>query len=126
LMTEGELAGTSVFSADGMPIGDIDEILIDRRRGQIAYVLVSTGGFLGTDQRWLPVPFTAMTWMPTRMGFALRVQSSQLATLPELAQGTPPRFIRGRDLANLYYAYGAEPYWMRPGGGMPGAVDDRG
>lgn len=126
LMTEGELAGTSVFSADGMPIGDIDEILIDRRRGQIAYVLVSTGGFLGTDQRWLPVPFTAMTWMPTHMGFALRVQSSQLATLPELAQGTPPRFIRGRDLANLYRAYGAEPYWMRPGGGMTGAADDRG
>ena len=126
LMTEGELAGTTVFSADGVPIGDIDEILIDRRRGQVAYVLVSTGGFLGTDQRWLPVPFTAMTWMPTRMGFALRIQSSQLATLPELAQGTPPRFIRGRDLAHLYYAYGAEPYWMRPGAGTSGAVDDRG
>jgi sporulation protein YlmC with PRC-barrel domain len=126
LMTEGELAGTTVFSADGMPIGDIDEILVDRRRGQVAYVLVSTGGFLGTDQRWLPVPFTAMTWMPTRMGFALRIQSGQLASLPELAQGTPPRFIRGRDLANLYQAFGAEPYGMRPGEGAAGATDDRG
>jgi sporulation protein YlmC with PRC-barrel domain len=126
LMTEGELAGTTVFTADGMPIGDIDEILIDSRRGQVAYVLVSTGGFLGTDQRWLPVPFTAMTWMPTHMGFALRIQSAQLATLPELTQGTAPRFIRRQDLANLYYAYGAEPYWMRPGGGTTEAVDDRG
>jgi sporulation protein YlmC with PRC-barrel domain len=126
LMTEGELAGTTVFSADGMPVGDIDEILIDSRRGQVAYVLVSSGGFLGTDQRWLPVPFTAMTWMPTRMGFALRIQSSQLTALPELAQGTAPRFIRGRDLANLYYAYGAEPYWIRPGAGTAGTVDDQG
>jgi sporulation protein YlmC with PRC-barrel domain len=127
LMTEGELTGTSVFSADGMPIGDIDEILIDERRGQVAYVLVSIGGFLGTDQRWLPVPFTAMTWMPTRMGFALQIQSSQMATLPALAQGTPPRFIRGRDLANLYYAYGAEPYWLRPeAGGPAGLGEDRG
>ena len=62
----------------------------------------------------------------TRMGFALRIQSAQLATLPELTQGTAPRFIRGQDLANLYYAYGAEPYWMRPGGETTGAVDDRG
>jgi sporulation protein YlmC with PRC-barrel domain len=124
LVTEGELTGTTVFTADGMPIGDIDEILIDQRRGQVAYVLVSVGGFLGADQRWLPVPFTAMTWMPTRAGFALQIQSGQLADMPELAQGTPPRSIRARDLARLYQAYGAPPYWQGAGG--PGAVDDRG
>ena len=44
--------------------------------------------------------------------------------MPELAQGTPPRSIRGQDLARLYQAYGARPYWQGIGG--EGTADDRG
>ena len=127
LITEGELAGTTVFTADGMPIGDVDQIAIDQDRGQVAYVLVATGGFLGTQERWLPVPFSAMKWVPTANGYGLQIQSDQLATLPELAQATLPRYIRGRDLAMLYYAYGAEPYWSKSSGEQPsGSSDNRG
>ncbi len=127
LITEGELAGTSVFTADGMPIGDVDQIAIDQDRGQVAYVLVATGGFLGTQEHWLPVPFSVMKWVPTANGYALQIQSDQLATLPELAQATLPRYIRGRDLTMLYYAYGAEPYWGKSIGEQPsGSSDNRG
>jgi sporulation protein YlmC with PRC-barrel domain len=127
LITEGELAGTTVFTADGMPIGDVDQIAIDQDRGQIAYVLVATGGFLGTQEHWLPVPFSAMKWVPTSNEYSLQIQSDQLATLPELAQATLPRYIRGRDLTLLYYAYGAEPYWGKSSGEQPsGSSDNRG
>jgi hypothetical protein len=68
-----------------------------------------------------------MKWVPTSNEYSLQIQSDQLATLPELAQATLPRYIRGRDLTLLYYAYGAEPYWGKSSGEQPsGSSDNRG
>lgn len=53
------LTGTTVVSANGDTIGDINDIVIDRS-GQIAAVVVGVGGFLGIGEKNVAVPFRAL------------------------------------------------------------------
>ena len=106
LSTVGELLGTAVYGAEGRPVGEIDELVLDKTHGRVLYALVSTGGFLGADTRSVPVPFSAMSWVPGDMGFALRLHSRQFADAPKISGGEVPRNIPMGDLYRLYALYG--------------------
>ena len=50
------IVGTKVGNPDGDSLGDIKEIAIDPRTGQVAYAVISFGGFLGMGEK--PVSYT--------------------------------------------------------------------
>lgn len=136
LVSPTEMRGTEIVGPMGQPIGEIDQIMIDIDHGQVAYVLLSQGGYLGMNREWLPVPFQALRWLPQRQTYALDVHPAQLQALPRLAQGPLPRRVSVQQLAMLHHQYGVPPYWvtmagrsgmgmdsMAPAAGVPGAQD---
>jgi sporulation protein YlmC with PRC-barrel domain len=54
-----ELKGFNVTSSSGEKLGDIKNLAIDTN-GQVAYAVVSVGGFLGMGDRMVPVPWDAL------------------------------------------------------------------
>ena len=47
LIGSDKVEGTAVYDAKGEHIGSIKRLMIDKRSGQVAYAVLSFGGFLG-------------------------------------------------------------------------------
>src|SRR5205814_6279027 len=47
LISSDKVDGTTVYTRNGDNIGSINHLMIDKVSGQVEYVVMSTGGFLG-------------------------------------------------------------------------------
>lgn len=80
----GTALGSKVIGSNGEAIGDINDLLISRRSGRIAFALVGSGGLLGIGERVVAVPFGAFTWRATEQTFGLPTTKEQLSAAPAL------------------------------------------
>jgi sporulation protein YlmC with PRC-barrel domain len=55
-----DLLGLGVRNPDGENLGEIEEIVVDRQSGQIHYVVLGAGGFLGIGEKLVLVPWGAL------------------------------------------------------------------
>src|SRR4051812_44846085 len=51
LMGAGTLNGEDVYNSQGEKLGDIKEFMLDMNTGQVAYAVLSYGGFLGLGEK---------------------------------------------------------------------------
>ncbi len=61
VMAAATLDDNKVISSDGEDIGKIKDIMLDVGSGRIAYVVLSSGGFLGIGDKLLAIPWHALT-----------------------------------------------------------------
>jgi uncharacterized protein YrrD len=54
LISAGKVTGTSVYNTAGEHLGEVYDVMVDKRSGKIPYA-VSFGGFLGIGERYLSV-----------------------------------------------------------------------
>ncbi|MGR0187760.1 PRC-barrel domain-containing protein [Azospirillum aestuarii] len=116
LMSPDEIRGSMVTTTTGEDIGDIDRVMVDIKGGQVPYVLVGRGGFLGVGEEWLPVPFQALSWSATNEGFVLNADEQQLRQMQGLRKEDLPARVRTSDLQKLYDRFGVQPYWTKQRG----------
>lgn len=53
--------GQPIVNSTGEKIGDINDVLFDRT-GKITTVVIGVGGFLGLGEKWVALPFEAITY----------------------------------------------------------------
>jgi len=107
-----DLTGAPVIlQGDDEPLGEVDQLMLDIDRAQVAYALISRGGFLGIGKQWVPVPFEALRWTPERGAFVIEATEAQLREMVNVTR--TDEFIRvpTRDLISLYERFGLRPYW---------------
>jgi hypothetical protein len=73
-----KLIGMNVKDPQGKTTGDIRDMVIDLNTGQIAYNIVSFGGFFGVNPEYAAVPSGAITLQPSRNVARLNVDSRTL------------------------------------------------
>jgi hypothetical protein len=56
LISSDKVEGTSVYDRNGNNLGTISNVMLDKRSGQVAYAVLSFGGFLGMGSRYHPLP----------------------------------------------------------------------
>ena len=49
VISSDKVEGTSVYNDAGDKLGSIDDLMIDKRSGQVRYAVMKFGGFLGID-----------------------------------------------------------------------------
>lgn len=54
------LTGMTVRNSEGDDLGRIEDLLVDVRDGQIAYAILSYGGFFGLGDKLFPIPWREM------------------------------------------------------------------
>jgi hypothetical protein len=62
LISANKVEGTTVKNAAGEKLGSIEEIMIDKRSGKVAYAVMSFGGFLGIGDRHHPLPWGVLKY----------------------------------------------------------------
>ena len=51
LISSDKVEGTAVYDRNGNKLGTISNVMLDKRSGQVAYAVLSFGGFLGIGSR---------------------------------------------------------------------------
>ncbi len=111
LISSARVEGTPVFSPTGDKLGTIHSVMIHKRTGQVAYALLSFGGFLGVPSRVHPIPWEKLAYDTGRNGYVVELTRETLADAPTLSLDSSERpSARGFDEA-LFGYYGATMFW---------------
>jgi len=115
-----KLTGMSVKNPQNQDIGDVEDFVIDVPNGQVAYTIVSFGGFWAIGEKYAAVPAAAVDFQP-RQGFASINADRQALESVAFDPGNWP------DLTNREYAQrlrdvfkGEQPYRATLGYVAPG------
>ncbi len=82
LMGADTLIGDTVVNGQEENLGDIKEIMLDTRNGQVAYAVLSFGGFLGMGEKLFAVPWQALHLDTQNKRFVLDVDKERLKNAP--------------------------------------------
>lgn len=93
-------------TTDGEYLGEIEGRLVDAGSGEIRYVLVSDGGFLGIGEDLTPVPWDRLrvTPLPYRDAFVLDVTEEAFEDAPDFEEDDPEE-ISASDIGQRVDSY---------------------
>lgn len=60
VLSASTLTGDDVYNRGEEQLGTIEDLMIDTETGQVAYAVLSTGGFLGVGDKLFAVPWRAL------------------------------------------------------------------
>ena len=105
------LIGDKVVDVTGNEVGKIEELMIDVINGQVAYAVLSFGGFLGIGDKLFAIPWSRLSVDEASHRFVINVTKETLENAPGFDKDNWPD-LDDLDYANgVYNHYGAQPYW---------------
>jgi hypothetical protein len=90
LIASDKVEGTPVYNRQGEHIGSVYTVMIDKYSGQVAYAVMSFGGFLGIGERYHPLPWKALDFDPRLGGYVADLSREQLERAPSYASDEAP------------------------------------
>jgi sporulation protein YlmC with PRC-barrel domain len=113
LMGADTLIGDSVVNATDDDLGDIKEIMLDMQTGQVAYAVLSFGGFLGMGDKLFAVPWQALHLDTVNKRFVLDIDKQRLQNAPGFDKDAWPDMADAQWAQHIHSFYGTDP--TRPG-----------
>ncbi|MDO9293797.1 MAG: PRC-barrel domain-containing protein, partial [Hydrogenophaga sp.] len=104
------LLGNDVVNAKDEDLGDIKEIMLDMRTGQVSYAVLSFGGFLGLGEKLFAVPWTALKLDPVNKRFVLDASKDRLESAPGFDENDWPDMADTAWERGVHDFYGTQPY----------------
>jgi hypothetical protein len=102
--------GTAVYGAGDKRIGSVERLMIDKVGGNVAYAILSSGGFLGLGEDYYPVPWSLLDFDDRLGGYRTNLTREQLANAPKYARSNEWDWTRESDHEVSNY-YRMPPYW---------------
>ncbi len=109
LMGADTLVGNDVYNQNDEDLGEIKEIMLDMRSGQVAYAVLSFGGFLGVGEKLFAVPWSALTLDTEHKRFVLNAEKEKLERAPGFDQDHWPDMADPEWAKDIHAYYGTEP-----------------
>jgi sporulation protein YlmC with PRC-barrel domain len=109
LMGADTLLGEDVVNNEEDDLGDIKEIMLDMRTGQVAYAVLSFGGFLGIGEKLFAVPWQALQLDTINKRFVLNVDKERLKSAPGFDKDDWPDMSDVSWANQIHAFYGTDP-----------------
>ena len=106
LIGANTLIGNDVFSQNDEDLGDIKEIMLDTSSGKVCYAVLSYGGFLGTGEKLLAVPWQALKLDTDNKRYVLNVDSAKLDSAPGFDKDHWPNMADEKWADSIHSFYG--------------------
>lgn len=81
-----KLIGSTIYDGAGRKLGAIKEIFLDPTNGRIAYLIGSSGGFLGVGTKFHPLPWSRLAVRPGADGYHADFTKADLDGAPAYDQ----------------------------------------
>lgn len=122
-----KLIGADVENLQGEKLGKLEDLVIDPQTSEIAYAVLSLGGFLGLGEKYFAVPWNAFSpaFSPTgseEPAPILNVQKEQLKNAPGFDKNNWPDMANRQWGEKIHSFYGQEPYWQRQAARQQGQI----
>ena len=111
LISAEKVQGTAVYNTQGDRLGDVYDVMIDKRSGKIAYAVMSFGGFLGMGNDYHPLPWNTLKYDTRQGGYIVGLTKEQLEGAPRFAQSETPAWGDRAYEQRIHDYYRADPYW---------------
>jgi len=82
LVASDRVEGTPVRRPNGEKVGTIQRLMIDKLSGNVAYAVLSFGGFIGIGQKHLPFPWERLKYDPDEVAYQLDLSDEELSRAP--------------------------------------------
>ena len=110
LMGANTLIGNEVFNLQGQNIGDVKEIMLDMRSGQVGYAVMSFGGFMSLGEKLFAVPWASLKLDTENKRFTLDVGLPRLEVAPGFDKNHWPDMADASWAKEIHAYYGITPY----------------
>jgi sporulation protein YlmC with PRC-barrel domain len=104
VISSDRVEGTAVYNESGDKLGSIDDLMIDKRSGQVRYAVLEFGGFLGMGTDRYPLPWNVLKYDTSREGYVVPVDKAQLERAPRYPENDRPEYTGdyGRKVNDYY------------------------
>ena len=94
LIASNKVEGTAVYNRQGERLGTVYNFMVDKRSGQVAYAVMSFGGFLGVGGSYHPLPWRSLTYDTNLGGYVVDLDKDRLQGAPSYAESESPSWDR--------------------------------
>ena len=77
-----KVIGTNVKDPSGATIGTVEDIVLDKQSNRIIFAVVGFGGFLGMNEKYHPVPWSALDYVESEDSYVVPFTKEQLQAAP--------------------------------------------
>jgi hypothetical protein len=106
LISSDKVEGTPVYNPKGERLGKVHHLMIDKYSGQVAYAVMSFGGFLGIGEKYHPLPWKMLTYDTRLGGYVADLDRSRLENAPSYTLTDAP------DWSDRSYTARIDEYWL--------------
>jgi hypothetical protein len=108
LISTEKVEGTAVYDRRGERLGSVHHLMIDKYTGQVAYAVMSFGGFLGIGESYHPLPWKMLNYDTRLGGYVVDLDRSRLERAPSYTSRDMPNWD------DRSYTRRIDQYWMPP------------
>src|SRR5215207_6590650 len=90
LIASNKVEGTAVYNRQGERLGDVYNFMVDKYSGQVAYAVMSFGGFLGIGESYHPLPWKVLTYDTGLRGYVVDLDEEKLRGAPIFGRNEVP------------------------------------
>ncbi|MBC8056033.1 MAG: PRC-barrel domain-containing protein [Rhizobiales bacterium] len=107
IISSDRVEGTTVYNTAGEKLGSIDDLMIDKRSGQVRYAVLEFGGFLGMGTDRYPLPWNMLKYDTSKDGYVVPLDKAKLDGAPRYADSDRPMYTDEYGTrVNDYYGLG--------------------
>jgi hypothetical protein len=107
-----EVIGVDVKNLQHENLGEIEEIVLDKTKGIVRYVVLSFGGFLGLGDKYFALPWNAIHYDENEECFILNIDKERLKNAPSFDKNNWPDMSDRQFAEKIYTYYGSRADWV--------------
>ena len=111
LIESDRVEGTTVYDREGNDIGSIKRLMIEKLSGQVAYAVMSFGGFLGMGSEEHTIPWSKLNYDTSLGGYRTDITEDQLRGAPTFYRDQDWDWSDRNREQELHDYYRAPYYW---------------
>ncbi len=92
LIASNKVEGTAVVDRNGSRIGTIENFMVDKYTGRVAYAVMSFGGAFSFGSSLFPLPWPLLDYDEEKGGYVLDITKEELADAPRFERNDEPEF----------------------------------
>ncbi len=110
-MSASSLTGDEIRNPQGDTLGSVHDIMIDCDTGRVAYVVMSSGGFLGLGNRLFAIPMAALKLDTQEKCMRLNASKELFETAEGFDKDSWPNMADPEWETSAHQHFGVTPYW---------------